>query len=642
MKKIVFLTMFISFSLTAVQCTKTIEERIVERERTNTILSGATVPTATIGSVGDYYIDLTSVNLYGPKTAEGWGTPVSLRGLQGEKGSNGQEAPIPHIGNDGYWYIGNTKTTVKAQGTNGTNGITPTISEDGYWIVNGQKTNVKAKGDDGQNGTNGQNGTTPTISIDNNGYWVINGIKTDVKAKGEKGDKGNDGQNGTTPSISIDNNGYWVINGIKTDVKAKGEKGDKGNDGQNGSNGKDGTTPIISIDNNGYWIINGTKTDIKAKGEKGDKGENGTNGKDGTTPTITIDNNGYWVINGTKTDVKAKGEKGDKGENGTNGKDGTTPIITIDNDGYWVINGIKSNTKAKGEKGNDGQNGADAPKPNIKNGYWYIGTENTGVKAQGDQGERGLPGKDGSKIYAGQGNPPANTGREGDYYINTEDKIFYGPKTNTGWPSTGISLSAQQIITTDYELSPDGKTLLKWKNSNTHFIDMNADPKLKDVENIAELAFNGEQVSYELRTFVIGNKVKSIGAKAFNGCFRLTTVEADENKTTQITEIKEQTFANCNHLQNIDIPSSVTTIGKRAFIGCYKLTTVILPEKVNKIEDQAFMQCKNLHTLIAHNPTAFSINKKAFIQTHLRNIYVPSQKVDSYKALNIDYKDIIK
>ena len=171
---------------------------------------------------------------------------------------------------------------------------------------------------------------------------------------------------------------------------------------------------------------------------------------------------------------------------------------------------------------------------------------------------------------------------------------------------------------------------------------MNADPKLKDVENIAELAFNGEQVSYELRTFVIGNKVKSIGAKAFNGCFRLTTVEADENKTTQITEIKEQTFANCNHLQNIDIPSSVTTIGKRAFIGCYKLTTVILPEKVNKIEDQAFMQCKNLHTLIAHNPTAFSINKKAFIQTHLRNIYVPSQKVDSYKALNIDYKDIIK
>ena len=521
MKKIVFLTMFISFSLTAVQCTKTIEERIVERERTNTILSGATVPTATIGSVGDYYIDLTSVNLYGPKTAEGWGTPVSLRGLQGEKGSNGQDAPIPHIGNDGYWYIGNTKTTVKAQGTNGTNGITPTISEDGYWIVNGQKTNVKAKGDDGQNGTNGQNGTTPTISIDNNGYWVING---------------------------------------------------------------------------------------------------------------------------TKTDVKAKGEKGDKGENGTNGKDGTTPTITIDNDGYWVINGIKSNTKAKGEKGNDGQNGADAPKPNIKNGYWYIGTENTGVKAQGDQGERGLPGKDGSKIYAGQGNPPANTGREGDYYIDTEAKIFYGPKTNTGWPSTGISLTAQQMSSTDYELSADGKTLIKWKNPNTRFIDMNADPKLKDIEFIADNAFNAElnNLGYELRTFIIGDKVKEIG-KAFYLCTNLTSVEiSNENIRREITKIKTQTFVNCTHLQNVDIPSSVTNIEARAFIGCDRLTTVILPENVSNIANSAFMKCKNLHTVIIHNPNAFTISNNAFNQTLLRNIYVPSGKVEAYRTANSKYKDIIK
>ena len=492
MKKIVFLTMFISFSLTAVQCTKTIEERIVERERTNTILSGATVPTATIGSVGDYYIDLTSVNLYGPKTAEGWGTPVSLRGLQGEKGSNGQDAPIPHIGNDGYWYIGNTKTTVKAQGTNGTNGITPTISEDGYWIVNGQKTNVKAKGDDGQNGTNGQNGTTPTISIDNNGYWVING---------------------------------------------------------------------------------------------------------------------------TKTDVKAKGKKGDKGENGTNGKDGTTPTITIDNNGYWVINGIKSNTKAKGEKGNDGQNGADAPKPNIKDGYWYIGNVNTNIKAQG---ERGLPGKDGSKIYAGQGNPPANTGREGDYYIDTENKIFYGPKTNTGWPSTGLSLSAQQIITTDYELSPDGKTLLKWKNPNTRFIDMNADPKLKEVTKIGNNAFYGS-INHigdmELVSIFIGDNVTEIGTNAFNACYKLKSVDLPDG----ITKINDGTFANCVRLQLIYLPETVTTIDKNAFSGNIRL-----------------------HSAFILNPTAFAIEPLAFRGSGLRNIYVPSGKVDAYKAANSTYQHLIK
>ena len=532
MKKFIYLAMFVGLSLASVQCTKTVEERIVERERTNTILSGSTAPTATIGSVGDYYIDLTSVNLYGPKTAEGWGTPISLRGLQGQNGTNGQngqDAPIPHIGDDGYWYIGNTKTTVKAQGNNGSNGETPHIGDNGNWFVGNRDTGVKTKGE------KGSNGETPRIG--DNGNWFVGNRDTGVKAQG------NNGSNGETPHI----------------------------------------------ENNGNWFIGNRDLGVKAKGEKGNDGE-----------TPRIGDNGNWFVGNRDLGIKAKGEKG--------------------------------------EKGNDGQNGADAPKPNIKDGYWYIGNVNTNIKAQG---ERGLPGKDGSKIYAGQGKPNTQ-GVEGDYYIDTEDKIFYGPKTNTGWPSTGISLSAQQIITTDYELSSDGKTLLKWKNPNTRFIDMNADPKLKDVEFIAELAFNGEQVSYELRTFVIGNKVKSIGAKAFNGCFRLTTVEADENKTTQITEIKEQTFANCNHLQNIDIPSNVTTIGKRAFIGCYKLTTIILPEKVNKIEDQAFMQCKNLHTLITHNPTAFNINKKAFIQTHLRNIYVPSQKADSYKALNADYKDIIK
>ena len=498
MKKIVFLAMFVGLSLVSVQCTKTVEERIVERERTNTILSGSTAPTATIGNVGDYYIDLTSVNLYGPKTAEGWGNPVSLRGLQGQNGTdgqNGQDAPIPHIGDDGYWYIGNTKTAVKAQGNNGAdgqNGVTPTISEDGYWIVNGQKTNVKAKGEkeaDGQNGTNGQNGITPTISIDNNGYWVINGVKTNTKAKGEKGEKG---QNGTTPTITIDNDGYWVINGIKSNTKAKGEKG---------------------------------------------------------------------------------------------------------------------------EKGNDGQNGADAPKPNIKDGYWYIGNVNTNIKAQG---ERGLSGKDGSKIYAGQGNPPANTGREGDYYINTEDKIFYGPKTNTGWPSTGISLSAQQIITTDYELSSDGKTLLKWKNPNTRFIDMNADPKLKEVTKIENNAFYGSinRVGVmELVSIFIGDNVTEIGTNAFNSCYKLKSIDLPDG----ITKINDGTFANCVRLQLIYLPETVTAIDKNAFSGNIRL-----------------------HSAFILNPTAFVIDPLAFRGSGLRNIYVPSGQVDTYKTANPTYQDLIK
>ena len=311
--------------------------------------------------------------------------------------------------------------------------------------------------------------------------------------------------------------------------------------------------------------------------------------------------------------------------------------------GAQGVQGEKGATGATGEKG---EKGKDAPEPNIRDGVWYIGDTSTGINAKGDKGDRGeqgTPGVNGSKIYAGDEAPKTTDGEVGDYYIDKHAKMFYGPKTATGWDlTTGVSLMAS-TSEKDYELSTDGKTLKKWNNAKTRFIDMNADPKLKEVETIAALAFNGEEKPYELRTFVIGNKVKNIEARAFNSCFKLTTVEADENKTTQITEIKGQTFANCTHLQSIDIPINVTTIGKRAFVGCYKLTTVILPEKVNKIESQAFMGCKNLHTVIIHNPTAFAMGAMAFNQAgNLRNIYVPKGTEAAYKTANPTYQDLIK
>ena len=115
-----------------------------------------------------------------------------------------------------------------------------------------------------------------------------------------------------------------------------------------------------------------------------------------------------------------------------------------------------------------------------------------------------------------------------------------------------------------------------------------------------------------------------------------------ENIKREITKIKIQTFANCTHLQNVDIPSSVTTIEARAFTGCNRLTSVILPETVNNIVNNAFAKCDNLHTVIIRNPNAFSIGTMAFNQTLLRNIYVPSGKVEEYKTLNPQYKDFIK
>lgn len=37
-------------------------------------------PDASLGVAGDYYLDTSSYDLYGPKTESGWGTPINLKG----------------------------------------------------------------------------------------------------------------------------------------------------------------------------------------------------------------------------------------------------------------------------------------------------------------------------------------------------------------------------------------------------------------------------------------------------------------------------------------------------------------------------------------------------------------------------------
>ncbi len=47
------------------------------------IYSGSGAPDASLGVEGDYYLDKFSYHLYGPKTGSGWGTPLNLKGADG-------------------------------------------------------------------------------------------------------------------------------------------------------------------------------------------------------------------------------------------------------------------------------------------------------------------------------------------------------------------------------------------------------------------------------------------------------------------------------------------------------------------------------------------------------------------------------
>jgi len=78
------------------------------------IYSGTTTPASTVGKTGDFYIDLATGFLYGPKTASGWGAGFSLKGATGASGAagskiyNGSGVPATTIGTTGDYYLDKT------------------------------------------------------------------------------------------------------------------------------------------------------------------------------------------------------------------------------------------------------------------------------------------------------------------------------------------------------------------------------------------------------------------------------------------------------------------------------------------------------------------------------------------------------
>ena len=419
----------------------------------------------------------------------------------------------------------------------------------------------------------------------------------------------------------------------------KGDKGDKGDNGTNGQNGQPGLTPHIG--ENGNWWVGNTDLGVKAQGNPGTNGQDGQPGRDGQPgqpgrdgqngETPRIGDNGNWWIGNEDTGKPARGAQGPQGNPGTNGQNG--------------------------QPGRDGQNGHT---PRIgENGNWWVGDQDTGKPARGTQGPQGSqgnpgqqgaqgnpgrdgqPGADGSKILAGNGTPQASDGNIGDYFIDKTAKIFYGPKTASGWPTTGISLTGAPMATEDYELSSDGKTLLKWLNPKTSYIDMNLEPKLRNVTTIASGAFvTVPELRDRLSTVIIGDGVTEIQASAFSGCGALRRVELPEG----LTAIADFTFTNCISLQYIDIPETVTSIGMQAFSNCAKLKKITIPKGVGHFKSRTFLNCSALKTLVLENPTAFNIDQisNAFSGTTLTVIYVPHASKQAYKDLNNNRKAIIK
>ena len=110
-----------------------------------------------------------------------------------------------------------------------------------------------------------------------------------------------------------------------------------------------------------------------------------------------------------------------------------------------------------------------------------------------------------------------------------------------------------------------------------------------------------------LTSVIISGSVKSIGYYAFSDCRSLTSITIPESVTT----LGHYAFENCKSLTSITIPQSLTSIGNCTFAGCSGLTSITIPESVTSIGDYAFVRCSGLTSITIPNNVT-SIGRQAF------------------------------
>ena len=234
MKRYIILTILLISSFTITNCQK---ETVVERtevQKGNLIHSGTGAPDASLGSIGDYYLDLSTSNLYGAKTAQGWGNPISLRGLQGEKGEKGDKGDKGDQGNKGD------------QGERGEQGVKGDKGDKGDRGLKGERGKQGFKGEQGPKGEDGKQG--PKGEDGKQGPKGEDGKQGPKGEDGKQGPKGEDGKQGPKGE--------------------DGKQGPKGEDGKPGSNGKDGQAGVP--DKGVGRLFSGTGAPKKEIGQEGD------------------------------------------------------------------------------------------------------------------------------------------------------------------------------------------------------------------------------------------------------------------------------------------------------------------------------------------------------------------------------------
>jgi phage baseplate assembly protein V len=279
----------------------------------STVSSGDGSPPPALGQNGDFWLDLLTHHLYGPKTAAAWpSTGVSLIGPQGPQGAVGAIGPQGPAGDGG----GGPGTQGPqgppgVQGAQGEAGTTGTPGSVGSQGPQGEAGPQGVQGSQGAVGSQGLQGSTGAQGAQ--GVIGSQGPQGAVGAQGSAGTQGVQGTDGTQGPQGAAGTGVQILGSFNnpSELPATGQSGDAWLIGGDlwvytGV----GSPPFENVGN-----IEGPQGSVGAQGQQGPQGADGMQGSLGAQ--------GPQGADGTQGSQGSAGAQGAQGANGIQGVQGT-------------------------------------------------------------------------------------------------------------------------------------------------------------------------------------------------------------------------------------------------------------------------------------------------------------------------------
>lgn len=411
-------------------------ERLIALESTlsatGSFLSGSGAPSNGLGVDGDFYLDTTGHNLYGPKASGAWSAPVLIIGGQGPAGATGAQGSQGNLGAQGVAGAQGAQGAVGSSVRSGTGAPGSGVGSNGDFYL--------------------RLDTSQLYGPKASGSWPGSPVSL-IGATGATGAAGFSILSGTAVPTSQGVNGDFylktdtnVLYGPKTGgswgspTSLVGPQGSTGAQGPSGAQGVQGAVGAQGVA--GKTWQNGTGAPSSGTGSPGDYYfRNDTTqvygpkvGSVWGSPISLIGPQGTTGSQGPQGDLGPQGVAGNTVRSGSGAPSGGTGV---DGDFYYRT----STSQLYGPK-TSGVWGSPVSLIGPQGATGAQGAQGT-TGAQGAQGVTGAQGPGGKSVLSGTSAPLSGQGTDGDYFINTVTHIIYGPKASGAWPS-GVTLVGPQ------------------------------------------------------------------------------------------------------------------------------------------------------------------------------------------------------